>query len=141
MRTACNAITLLYTTLDSQSIHNIIECCIKKYDNKILKDYEKNRNALGDMVSYMESFLGVGVMKDKKTGLRLLTAGFAGILLFAACGKEKPEKSPLSLAIADVLKAGCPMAEEAATAAMADIEGAGLAVEETLLVLVQGWSL
>lgn len=87
---------------------------------------------MGDMVFYRESFLGVGVMKDKKTGLRLLTAGFAGILLFAACGKEKPEKSPLSLAIADVLKAAYPMAEEAATAAMADIEGAGLAVEETL---------
>lgn len=118
--------------MDSQSIHNIIECCIKKYDNKVLKDDEKDRNASGDMVSYMESFLGDGVMKDKKTGLRLLTAGFAGILFFAACGKEKPEKSPLSLAIADVLKAGYPMAEEAATAAMADIEGAGLAVEETL---------
>ncbi|MDE5679866.1 MAG: hypothetical protein K2I01_05480 [Lachnospiraceae bacterium] len=68
-----------------------------------------------------------------KKSLRILTAGFVGILLLSGCGKEQTEKSPLSLAIADVLKAEYLAAKEAAMSAKADIEGAGLTIEEVFL--------
>lgn len=66
----------------------------------------------------------------KKTGLRMLTVVFVGVLLFSGCGKEKTKKSLLSLAIADVLRVKYHVAKEAAMEAKADIEGAGLAIEE-----------
>ena len=66
----------------------------------------------------------------KKADLRMLTVVLVGILLLSGCGKEKTEKSPLSLAIADVLKAEYLAAKEAAMAAKADIGGTGIAIDE-----------
>lgn len=60
----------------------------------------------------------------------MLTVVFVGILLFSGCGKEKTKKSLLSLAITDVLRAKYSVVKEAAMAAKADIEEAGLAIEE-----------
>lgn len=66
----------------------------------------------------------------KKTGIWMLTVVFVGILLLSGCGKEETKKSLLSLAIEDVLGAKYPVVKEAAMAAKADIEEAGLAIEE-----------
>lgn len=72
-------------------------------------------------------------MKDKKTGLRLLTVGFAGILLFSGFGKEKQENGALYLVMVDALRAGYAAVEEAAMTAKADAEETGFAIEKKLL--------
>ena len=72
-------------------------------------------------------------MRDKKTVLRLLTAGLTGVLLCSGCGKEKPQQSVLPLVMETALRAGYPALEEAATAAKTDAKDAGAAVWEKLL--------
>lgn len=69
-------------------------------------------------------------MRDKKTILRLLAAGLMGVLLCFGRGREKPEKSKLSLLIEGTLRAGYPAVWEAAMAAKTDAKGAEAAVWE-----------
>ncbi len=72
-------------------------------------------------------------MGNKKTVLRLLTAGLTGVLFCSGCGKEKVEKSELSLLIEETLRAGYHAVEEAAMAAKTDAKEAEAAVWEKLL--------
>ena len=72
-------------------------------------------------------------MGNKKTVLRLLTAGLMGVLFCSGCGKEKVEKSELSLLIEETLRAGYHAVEEAAMAAKTDAKEAEAAVWEKLL--------